>query len=155
AKAEGAKLLPEYKTMFAAATKGDWPAISNLWEKLRARAPQYDIPGPKDERLHGIGWQTVLEIWGSFGPLAVGEEKYVVGLTKDSIESISPGGIYFGGTDAGRFMITALQKSHVHGDPFFTITQNALADNKYLAYVRSMYSGKIYTPTDDDSQQCF
>src|SRR5438105_3106482 len=28
AKAEGTKLLPEYKAMFAAAAKGDWPAIS-------------------------------------------------------------------------------------------------------------------------------
>jgi hypothetical protein len=46
-------------------------------------------------------------------------------------------------------------KSQVEGDPFFVLTQNALADKDYLAYLRSMYGGKIYTPTDDDSKSCY
>ena len=40
-------------------------------------------------------------------------------------------------------------------DPFFVLTQNALADGGYLAYLRDMYGDKIYTPTDTDSQKCF
>ena len=99
AKPEGREVLPEYKAMFAAAAKGDWLSISNLWEDMRKRAPQYDDPGPKDDRLHGTGWQTMLEIWGSFGHFAIVGEKYIVGLGKDAIASIPPGSIYFGGTD--------------------------------------------------------
>src|ERR1019366_1197112 len=55
----------------------------------------------------------------------------------------------------GRFLITALQKSQVAGDPFFTLTQNALADMSYLDYLRSMYGNKLYIPTAEDSSKCF
>jgi hypothetical protein len=48
-----------------------------------------------------------------------------------------------------------MQKSQVNGDPFFTLTQNALADATYLEYLRGMYGAKIYTPTDEDSKKCF
>src|ERR1019366_6811363 len=63
--------------------------------------------------------------------------------------------IYFGGTDPGRFIVTAMCKSQPDADPFFTLTQNALADGTYLDYLRSMYGGKIYVPTQMDSQKCF
>jgi beta-lactamase regulating signal transducer with metallopeptidase domain len=154
AKAESKKIVPEYKAIFAAAKKGEWLAISNKFEKLRLRAPQYEYGG-QDVQLHGTAWQAVLEIWGSFGNIAAGGERYMVELTEDAIESIPPGSIYFGGTDPGRFMITALQKSHVNADPFFTITQNALADGTYLDYVRRMYGDKIYVPTKQDNERAF
>ncbi len=154
AKAEGKAMLPEFKAMFAAAGKGNWMSISNIWVDLRTRAPQYDGSGPKDVQLHGTAWSTVLETWGAFGNIVMGGEN-LVAFGKDAVESIPSGSIYFGGTDPGRCVITALQKSHVNGDPFFTLTQNALADGSYLQYLRSMYGGKIYIPTDEDSKQCF
>ena len=43
----------------------------------------------------------------------------------------------------------------MNADPFYTLTQNALADGGYLAYLRGMYGDKIYTPTDADSKQCY
>jgi hypothetical protein len=155
AKADGQEMLPEFKPFFAAAAKGDWLTVSNAFEDLRKRAPQYEGSGPKDDRLHGIAWETVKETWGALYAFNVSGEKYSTAFGNDIIESIPPGSIYFGGTDPGRFLITAMQKSHVNGDPFFTLTQNALADSTYLQYVRSMYDGKIYTPTDEDSQKCF
>ena len=36
-------------------------------------------------------------------------------------------------------MPTAFSKSHVDADPFYTITQNALADGTYLEYLRNTY----------------
>ena len=71
------------------------------------------------------------------------------------IASIPAGSIYFGGTNAGRFIITALQKSQVQAEPFFTLSQGALADARYLEYLRGMYGTKIYTPTDEDSKKTF
>jgi hypothetical protein len=105
--------------------------------------------------LHGTAWQAVIETWGVFDGMAVGSEKYSTAYAKDIIDSIPPGSIYFGGTDPGRFLITGLEKSQVNGDPFFTLTQNALADSSYLDYLRSMYGDKIYIPTAEDSQKCF
>ncbi len=155
ARAEGKQMLPEFQDLFAAAEKGNWQTLSNIWENLRRRAPQYEGSGEKDPRLHGTQWQTVLEIWGTFDNLAQGGDNYPIAFGRDIISSIPPGSIYFGGTDPGRFLVTALSKSHVRADPFFTLTQNALADATYLQYLRDMYGARIYIPTAEDSQACF
>jgi hypothetical protein len=155
ARAEGTNMLPEYKVLFAAAAKGDWPTVHSTFSALSRRAPQYEHPGPSDARLTGTQWQAVLDTYGAFEAFTPGDDKYCVAFGRDIIDSIPTGSIYLGGTDWGRFLVTALCKSHANADPFFTLTQNALADGGYLAYLRSMYGDKIYVPTDADSQQCF
>jgi hypothetical protein len=149
------KMPSEFKSFFDAAEKGDWLAVSNAFVEFRKHAGQYEHSGKTDERLRGTAWQAVLETWGALDAFGEGDEKYSLAFGTNIITSIPPGSIYFGGTDPGRFIITALQKSHVAGDPFFTLTQNALADATYLEYLRGMYGAKIYTPTDEDSKKCF
>ena len=155
ARADGQEILPEYKTLFAAAANGDWPTIQTIFNQLSQRAPQYAHGGTNDDRLTGTQWGAVLDTYGAFECFTGGGDKYCLAFGRDIIKSIPPGSIYFGGTDPGRFLITSLQKSHVDGDPFFTLTQNALADGGYLAYVRGMYGDKIYIPTATDSEKCF
>jgi len=140
---------------FAAAERGDWLAVSNAFTDFRKHAGQYEHSGKTDERLRGVKWQAILEVWGAFEAFGGGDAKYSAAFGKDIIESIPPGSIYFGGTDPGRFVVTAMQNSHVNGDPFYGLTQNALADNSYLDYVRGMYGDKIYVPTVEDSQRCY
>ena len=86
---------------------------------------------------------------------ALGEPQYARTFGQDIINSIPPGSIYFGGTDPGRGLVTLLCKSQETGDPFFTITQNALADNLYLNYLQVIYRSWIYTPGTEDSQKAF
>ena len=154
-KAGGQEAPPEFKTFFAAAQKGDWLTVSNAFEDFRKHTGRYEHSGKTDERLRGTAWAAVMETYGAMEQFAIGDEKYAAAFGNDIIESIPPGSIYFGGTDPGRFLVTAMQKSHVNGDPFFTLTQNALADGTYLDYLRSMYGEKIYIPTVEDSQRCF
>jgi hypothetical protein len=123
---------------------------------MRKHAAQYEGTGAKtDERLHGPRWAAVLEIWGALYYFGHADEKYSAAFGNDIIHSIPAGSIYFGGTDPGRFLVTALEKSQVNGDPFFVLTQNALADSTYLDYVRSLYGDKIYVPSPEDSRKCF
>ncbi|MEY2466574.1 MAG: hypothetical protein QOD03_1095 [Verrucomicrobiota bacterium] len=154
AKMEGKEMLPEYKALFAAAERIDDRAVNKIFEELAKRSPHFEGKEPRDERLHGIQWEAVKEVWGAVDCLA-SEEKYPVAFGREIIDSIPPGSIYFGGSDPGRWVITALQKSHVKADPFFTLTQNALADGKYLEYLNSMYGHRIYVPSNDDSQHGF
>jgi RNA polymerase sigma factor (sigma-70 family) len=156
ANAAGNEQPREFKAFFAAAQNGDWLAVSNQFEDLRKRAPQYLPAGSKsDIRLHGIAWETVTEIWGAFDNIFAGQEKYPVAYASDIINSIPPGSIYFGGTDPGRLLITGMEKSEVNADPFFLLTQNALADGTYLDYLQSMYGDNIYITTHEDAQKCF
>ncbi len=154
-KADGQDMPSEFKSFFAAAAEGDWLAVSNAFKDCRKHAPQYERTVKPDLRFRGTAWQAVIETWGAFDAFFVGDEKYSLAYARDIIDSIPPGSIYFGGTDSGRFLITAMQKSHVQADPFFTLTQNALADATYLDYLRSMYGDKIHIPTAEDSQKCF
>lgn len=146
---------PEFAAFFAAAQNGDWLTVSNSFNEFAKHAPQYQHSGTNDARLSGTAWAAILEIWGAFDAFGEGNQKYSALYANDIINSIPPGSVYFGGTDEGRFLITAMQKSQVDGDPFFTITQNALADGSYLDYLQNMYGDQLYIPTAEDSQQCF
>jgi hypothetical protein len=146
----------DFKNFFVAAERGDWLAVSNAFLDLGKRIDHLDgTAGPDFSSAHGTQWEAVKEVWGVFNAFAIGDGKYSAAFGADIIASIPPGGIYFGGTDAGRFIVTTLQKSQVDGDPFFTLAQNAFADGVYLDYLRSMYGGKIYVPTYEDSEKCF
>lgn len=145
----------EFKTFYAAAERGDWIGVSNAFVDFHNHAPQYEHSGKTDLRLRGTPWQTVLETWGTFDAVFEGGEKYSKLYADEIINSIPPGSIYFGATDAGRFLITGMQKSQINGEPFFTVSQNPMADSTYDAYLREIYGGKIYVPTDNDVSQCF
>jgi hypothetical protein len=156
AKTDGQPMPVEFKTFFAAAERGDWLEVSNTFLALGKDIGHSDAAGKPDfSYVHGTRWEAVKEIWGGLDAFGEGEAKYSALYANDIIESIPPGSIYFGGTDPGRFLITAMQKSHVNGDPFFTVTQNALADETYLDYLRSMYGDKIYIPTATDAEKAF
>jgi len=139
AKAEGKELPPEYATFFATVAKGDSQSVSNIYERL----------------LHGAEWQPALETHGALEEFAAGNDKYAIAFGQGIINSIPQGSIYFGGTAPGRFLVTALSKSHINADPFFTLTQNWLGDNSYLDYVRAMYGSRIAIPTTSDVQRCY
>src|SRR5882724_656808 len=154
AQANAGKMPSEFQAFFAVAAKGDWPAVSNAFIDLRNHAAPYLHSGKTDERLSGTVWEAVVETWGALEAFGEGDEKYCVVFGTNIIASIPAGSIYFGGTDAGRFIITALQKSQVQGEPFFTLTQGGLPDAGYLEYLRGMYGTKIYTPTEEDLRKC-
>ena len=146
-------VAPEVWPYFAAGIRGDWQTATNLWVTMRHHAHQYEGTTP-DARLDKV-WSTILETDLAWENFANWTEKYVLAYGNDIIKSIPEGSIYFGGTDPGRGVITAMCESHADAKPFFTLTQNALADGTYLDYLRAMYGQRIYTPTAEDSQKCF
>jgi hypothetical protein len=148
AEQEGKTPPPEFAAFYKAATNGDWRAATNSFEAM-SRAIQ------KSSELRGSWWSATLDAYGVFELFPSGDEKYAIAFGRDIIKSIPDGSIYFGGTDPGRFVVTALMESHADGKPFFALSQNPLADVTYLHYLRAMYGGKIYTPTDEDSQKSF
>jgi hypothetical protein len=146
-------VAPEVWPYFEAGIKGDWQSATNLWVAIRQRSGQYGGT-TRDDSLRNV-WSPILETDLAWEQFANWKEKYVLAYGNDIIKSIPPGSIYIGGTDPGRGVITAMSESHAEGKPFFTITQNALADGTYLDYLRAMYGPTIYTPTTEDSSKCF
>ncbi len=96
-----------------------------------------------------------MEVVGAMEMVDGWHAKFLHFYTTEIVSSIPEGSIYFGGTDPGRFAITLGSKSHEKADPFFTITQTALADGSYLQYLRELYGNKIYISTEEDRGRAF
>jgi hypothetical protein len=154
AKGANVEVSPEAHKYFDAAKSGDWKTVEKMFADFAQRSPQY-ANNSHDESLRTIYWSTILEVDLAYECVIPMDPKTLQTAVDDVINSIPPGSIYFGGTDPGRGLITAFTKSQVDGDPFFTLTQNALADGTYLDYLRAMYGTKIQIPSKDDSQKCF
>lgn len=155
---DGKTLFPEVESYFAAGRKGDWQTVDGLWTNyFRRRGYEYERTPETvdDDRLNTPYWQTTIETWGAWACLDRIAPKYAQIMADEIIHSIPAGSIYLGGTNPGRFLISALCQSQIHGDPFYTITQNAVADPAYLQYVRLMYGGKIQIPSNEASQTTY
>ncbi len=152
AAATGGQISPDFKAFFDAAIRGDGQYVTN-------RFAFFQQTNSSAIYLRHVTsyWEPVREICLACGPFGMmaGEPKYELEFGDGIIQSIPAGSIYFGGTDAGRGLVTALCKSQPDADPFFTLTQNALADNSYLDYLRGMYGGRIYVPSGTDAENVF
>jgi hypothetical protein len=108
------KDISVFKPLFEAASRLDWLAASNAFIKLQSHAGQYKQSGQIDMRLRGTAWAAAMEIWGGLQAFYEGDEKYSLAFGTNIIASIPAGSVYFGGTDPGRFLITALCESQVN-----------------------------------------
>lgn len=63
--------------------------------------------------------------------------------------------IFFGGTDPGRFVPTYMIYCPQVRPDVYLITQNALADNTYMAVMRDLYGDQIWIPSQLDSNRAF
>src|SRR2546428_13464279 len=121
-RAPGREMGAISKSFFTAAENGDWHAVFDSLAAMRqaAREGQSGSSGSGLTAVYPVEWAVVNEIGAALEEFAASEEKYAIAFVRDIISSIQPGSIYFGGTDSGRFLVTALSRSHVNADPFFT-----------------------------------
>ncbi|HEY1169942.1 MAG TPA: hypothetical protein VGH19_01115 [Verrucomicrobiae bacterium] len=152
---EKKELPPEIWPYFEAGKKGDWATVTNLYGKMASRSHQFDGNKSYDERMLTMAWNPINETDRFYLQCTQPDSNLVLKFGEEVMRLIPPGSIYFGDTDTGRFVPTALCRDHAKGDPFFVITQHAMADGLYLAYLRTMFEPRIYIPTLRDSQQAF
>lgn len=112
----------------------------------------YDTRTPVGQ---SAAWQPLAETYWAYVGAKTWQKPLLDQFCNDILAAVPTNSIYFGGTDPGRFAISARCESHAHGRPFFVLTQNQLADGTYLDYLHSMFSNHIYVPTPNDSQQVF
>jgi hypothetical protein len=148
------EVAPEIWDFFDAGIEGDWATVRKLWRTLSNRSGQYSR-GVMDEKVRTVVWSPVLEAELGYECFDAMDIKFVEAFARGTIDSIPRGSIYFGGTDPGRGVITAFCKSHADADPFFVLTQNALADSTYLKYLSATFGKKIFVPSEKDSKKAF
>lgn len=148
------KLSPEILSYFKSARQGDWLGVSNSYVQLKQRSGQHQgMPG--DPAVSSPLWQTVLDVQTAYEAFATGGTKYPLAFGNGIIESIPAGSIYFGGTDSGRGLVAALCPSPADSRPVYMLTQNALADGRYMDYLRLSYGRRINIPSTEEVCQAF
>jgi hypothetical protein len=136
----------------------DWETATNLALRINMASHRYSQSTNDDAMTPSLGtliWPPISESYGAYEQFHDWNNAWLHRFGSEIIKSIPPGSIYFGGTDPGRFIVSALCESQVKGKPFFVLTQNQLVDQAYLDYLRAMYGKKIYIPTASDSQKAF
>jgi len=146
---------PEVWSYCEAGSKGDWNTVSNLGSQLCGKRREASDASQSKRLCQVALWPPVMETYLAWEQFASWKQRDLLAFGEDIIKSIPPGSIYFGGTDPGRGIITALSDSHAEAKPFFTLTQNALTDTSYLRYLQAMYGARIYIPTAHDFTNAF
>jgi hypothetical protein len=146
---------PRIAAFVQAMQKGEsWKDVSAIFKDIQSRSGQYK-QGTRDLRIHNILWSgPVLEMGGAYEIFKKWNPALLDLYATELISVIPDGSVYFGGTDPGRFVITAYLSARENSKTII-MTQNALADNTYMDYLHTAYDDRMTLPTGDDISQMF
>lgn len=146
-----------FRRLFDGMRTGDAAAVSNAYAWIRPRIGQYERrPGDPepDPDLNNPAWQYVLDAHGTWGEVSHWTPRLLRVYANDILNSIPSNAVLFAGTDPGRFVLSAFNDV-VGTNGLLVVTQNALADNLYMAYVRRLYGDRMCLPTMSDIGNAF
>lgn len=128
---------------------------------------QERIVGGSEQDGHDFGWQ--FGNWQLRGVEGIKEDLwYYCGQDREKFDAewanypnpdypqpMETNAVFFGGTDPGRFVPTYMIYCPQVRPDIYLITQNALADNTYMAVMRDLYGDQIWIPSQFDSNNAF
>lgn len=139
----------EVNRFFAAVQSGRWEETTNLFALLHEIRMSTNQP-PGFEKL----WPAILETYGVAEQTHAWPAQQLLDYGNAVLDSLRPGMVYVGGTDAGRFIPTLLNETGDSPDGI-VLTQNALADGSYLDFLQFRYGDRFNALSTADSQQSF
>ena len=146
-------LPPRLSSFFEAAEQGDWLVVSNRFDNDLLREAGVQKSGPHPEMMNEL-WAPAHETLGLYEVYAQADPGLLREFAERILAVMATNALYFGGTDAGRFAVTAFNDQRER-PKVVVLTQNALADLRYMSYVREVYGSAIWLPAVSDIQQGF
>lgn len=143
------ELLDDVRRFFAAVGRGDWEEIDAAFKTLAA---QRNVE-PRRADLDKV-WRAIQETYGAAEQAHDWPAQKLLDYGNGILAALRPGMVYVDGTDPGCFIPTFLNETS-GGERHIVLTQNALADNSYLDYLRYLHGDRMQTLTADDSQRAF
>jgi hypothetical protein len=146
------EVAPEVDRFFDAVESGNWEDINQQWHELAKRSGQFDYSTNLWPELSPY-WPAVLDAYGAAEQAHLWPAQELLDYGKAILDSLRPGMVYVGGTDNGRWIPELLNES---GDgEHMMITQNAMADSRYMEWISTLYSDRMNVLTPEESQQAF
>jgi len=140
--------------------------FSLVWKNYYSKQQEH-VVGGSEQNGHDFGWQfgnwqlqgvdgIKKDLWYECGK---DDEKFAKEWanypTPDYPPPMGTNAIFFGGTDPGRFVPTYMIYCPQVRPDVYLITQNALADNTYMAVQRDLYGDQIWISAQKDSNTAF
>src|SRR6266436_1828793 len=153
ARRHGVEVPDAVKLFFEAVESGNW-------EEIEARLKV--IHGGDSSAGHAAGrppgverlWPAIIDAYGAAEQVHLWPAQQLLDYGKSILDQLRPGMVYVGGTDNGRW-IPELLNDTSEGEHHIGLTQNGLADGKYLEYVAELYGDQVVTLTQEDNQRIF
>ncbi len=139
----------EVEQFFAAAEMGDWGQLQALFSKMLAERRVQPHP-PELDQL----WAPVLTTFNALEEVHLWPAKEYLDYGNAILDSLKPGMVYVGGTDPGRGIPELLNETS-ESEKHVVITQNGLADNTYMDYLRFIYGDRLNLPTPEQVQTAY
>ena len=128
---------------------------------------QLKVVGGSEQNGHDFGWQ--FGNWQLRGAEGIKEDLwYYCGKDQAKFDAewakypnpaypppMGTNALFFGGTDPGRFVPTYMIYCPQVRPDVYLITQNALADNTFMAVTRDLYGDQLWIPSQNDSNRAF
>ena len=143
------KVPEDVNRLFAAVQAGRWEETTNLFASLE----KYRMSNDREPGIERI-WPAIVETYGVAEQAHDWPAQRLLDYGNAILDSLRPGMVYVGGSDAGRFIPTLLNETG-DAEAHIVLTQNALADGTYLDYLKFRYGDRLNTLTSDDSQTAF
>ena len=142
----------EVERFFDALETGRWEEIDAAFSAMATRSGQYEgsTHSPELDEF----WPAVLDAYGPAEQAHLWPAQKLLDYGQAVLGSLKPGMVYVGGTDEGRFIPTFLNDTS-DGEHHVVLTQNALADGRYLDYVNFLYGDRFAALTKGDSERAF
>jgi len=147
------EIPPEVEKFFDAVESGNWLDITNQWRELAVHSSQYEFSSNHWDNLDPF-WPSVLDAYGVAEQAHLWPAQKLLDYGNAVMGALRPGMVYVGGTDNGRWVPELLNDTS-EGEQHIVVTQNALADSRYLDFVNDLYSDRMSPLTQDDSKRAF
>lgn len=152
AKKAGVGVPDDVEQFFSALEAGYWPDIEAQWTALAKRSGQYEHSTNSAE-LNPV-WSAVLDAYGVAEQVHEWPAQQLLDYGNAILGSLKPGMVYVGGNDNGRWIPELLNETN-GGEPHVIVTQNAMADTRYIEYMNTLYGDRIATLNEEDSKHAF
>lgn len=121
---------------------------------MAKKSRQYDDSTDADSPKLDSVWNAALDAYGAAEQVHEWPAQKLLDYGNAILDSLRPGMVYVGGTDYGRWVPPLLNETSGR-EPHIIVTQNALADGRYVEYMDTLYGDRFAALTEEDSQRAF
>jgi len=151
AQRHGITVPASVEKFFDAVEAGNWDEIKARYHEINSGDGSATTHAGRPPDIQAL-WPAIVDAFGAAEQVHLWPPQQLLDYGNSVMNSLSPGMVYVGGTDDGRWVPELMNESS--GDtPHIMLTQNGLADDGYLDYVNLQYGDQLATLTAADADQ--